>query len=244
MTFDQSEYDIRCEWGEQGVRRLAPTSDVLIIIDVLSFSTSLEIAASRGASVFPYRWKDETAHAFASSVHAEVADRDNPYGFSLSPTSLLKLPTGARLVLPSPNGSTLSLSAGSTPTLAGCLRNCRAVAESALRKGRRVALAPAGERWEDGTLRPCLEDLIGAGAIIRFLTGRLSPEAASALAVFEDARPTLFERLKRCGSGKEKLERNEENDIRLAAELDVSSSVPVLLGGAFQKEASTAFPER
>ena len=26
MTFDQQEFDIRCEWGEQGVAHLAPIS--------------------------------------------------------------------------------------------------------------------------------------------------------------------------------------------------------------------------
>jgi 2-phosphosulfolactate phosphatase len=41
MTFDQQEFDIRCEWGAHGVAVLAPISDVLIIIAVLSFSSSV-----------------------------------------------------------------------------------------------------------------------------------------------------------------------------------------------------------
>src|SRR5918912_306473 len=236
MIFDQSEFNIRCEWGEQGVACLAPISDVVVIVDVLSFSTAVEIAANQGAVVFPYRWKDETAYSFAGSVNAEVADKKNVNGFSLSPASLLNLPNGARLVLPSPNGSTLSLSTGSTRTIIGCLRNCRAAAESALRTGRNIALIPAGERWPDGTLRPCVEDLAGAGAIINFLKGTLSPEAAAALAVFECMAGSTFERLKSCSSGKEKLERGEERDIYLAAEFDVGGCVPVLTGGAFQRE--------
>jgi len=36
MLFDQSEYALRCEWGAQGVAQLAPISDVLIVVDVLS----------------------------------------------------------------------------------------------------------------------------------------------------------------------------------------------------------------
>src|ERR1051325_11073375 len=109
MIFDQSEYDVRSEWGEQGVKTLAPVSDVVVIVDVLSFSTAVEIATSQGATVFPYRWKDETAHAYAEAVGAEVADKSNRNNRSLSPTSLLNLTAGARLVIPSPNGSTLSL---------------------------------------------------------------------------------------------------------------------------------------
>ena len=54
MTFDQADFDVRREWGEQGVRQLAPISDVVIIIDVLSFSTCIDIATGRGAIAFPH----------------------------------------------------------------------------------------------------------------------------------------------------------------------------------------------
>lgn len=235
MIFDQAEYNVRCEWGERGVLTLAPISDVVIIVDVLSFSTAVEIAVNQGAVVFPFRWKDETADAFAKSVNAEVADKGNVNNYSLSPASLLNLPFGTRLVLPSPNGSTLSLLCGSKLTIAACLRNARAAAESAMKSGSKIAVIPAGERWDDETLRPCFEDLIGAGAIISFLQGTKSPEAAAAVSVFENARGNLLEQLKSCSSGKEKLERDEEKDIKLAAELNISSCVPFLENGAFTK---------
>jgi 2-phosphosulfolactate phosphatase len=38
MYFDQSEYDIRFEWGLAGVKALAPICDVMVIVDVLSFT--------------------------------------------------------------------------------------------------------------------------------------------------------------------------------------------------------------
>ncbi len=66
MTFDQHEFDIRCEWGEQGVAALAPISDVVVIVDVLSFSTCVEIATRRNATVFPYGWRDQSAEVFAA----------------------------------------------------------------------------------------------------------------------------------------------------------------------------------
>lgn len=69
MSFDQAEFEVRCEWGEKGVAQLAPISDVVVIIDVLSFSTCIDIANSRGAIVFPYQWKDESAQTFAQSCH-------------------------------------------------------------------------------------------------------------------------------------------------------------------------------
>ena len=93
MIFSQSEFNIRCEWGENGVAQLAPISDVVVIVDVLSFSTCVEIATRRGAMIFPYRWRDETAEAFAVSVGAELADnRRSQSKYSLSPESLTNIP--------------------------------------------------------------------------------------------------------------------------------------------------------
>ena len=237
MIFDQSEFNIRCEWGEKGVALLAPISDVVIIVDVLSFSTAVDIATNRGALIYPYRWKDETAYLFAESINAEVADKNNERGYSLSPASLTAVARGIRLVLPSPNGSSLSLATGSTLTIAGCLRNCRAVAESAMRKGKNIAVIPAGERWDDGTLRPCLEDLAGAGAIIQYLRGARSPDARAAVAVFESVSSNLPEQIKNCGSGKEKVAKAQDRDILLASELNASDCVPVMIEGAYKKEA-------
>jgi 2-phosphosulfolactate phosphatase len=54
MTGSQATFDVRCEWGEQGIAQMAPTSDVVAIVDVMSFSTSVDTAASRGAVIFPY----------------------------------------------------------------------------------------------------------------------------------------------------------------------------------------------
>ena len=100
---DQAEYKIRFEWAERGVSLLAPISDAIVIVDVLSFSTAVEIATNQSALIYPYRWNDPSAYEFAESVRADVADRDNQNGYCLSPASLLKLPPGIRLILPSPN---------------------------------------------------------------------------------------------------------------------------------------------
>lgn len=235
MFYHQQEFELRCEWGEHGVEVLAPISDVIIIVDVLSFSTSVNIAVERGASVFPYRGNDAGAAEYAASLNAQLADfkrRSNQP--SLSPHSLLSLPAGARLVLPSPNGAILALAAGITPVVAGCLRNARAVAQAVQNFGTKVAVIPAGERWrEDNGLRPSFEDMLGAGAILSYLTGKLSPEAVSVVAAFQATQPRLAELLLQCSSGKELLERGYVEDVQLAAQLNVSQIVPVLKGGAF-----------
>jgi len=129
---------------------------------------------------------------------------DHPV-YSLSPASLRMIPPGTALVLPSPNRSTLALRA-SGPVYTACLRNAPAVAAQAVVHGSRIAVIPAGERWPDGTLRPCVEDLIGAGAAIAAMTGTMSPEAEGALATFTRFNRDLLGALGRCGSGKELIE--------------------------------------
>jgi 2-phosphosulfolactate phosphatase len=128
VWFDQDAYALRCEWGAAGITALAPCVDVLILVDVLSFSTCVDIAIARGARVYPYPWKDASAAAFAQSVEALLAGPRSRDHVSLSPGSLQRLTPGARVVLPSPNGATLSRLTGRVPTLTGCLRNAIAVA--------------------------------------------------------------------------------------------------------------------
>ena len=53
MFYDQSEFDIRQEWGLRGVEVLAPISDVVIVVDVLSFSTCVDVAVGRGGGGLP-----------------------------------------------------------------------------------------------------------------------------------------------------------------------------------------------
>jgi len=235
MIFNQSEFDLRCEWGICGVTQLAPISDVVVIVDVLSFSTCVEIATSREAIIFPYRWQDDKAIAYARSVNAILANRQRTTsaGYSLSPSSLDRIPAGTRLVLPSPNGATLSLQTGKTITLAGCLRNCQAIAEFAQSCGTKIAVIPSGEKWENGSLRPCLEDAIGAGAILSYLQGNPSPEAKAAMATFEIFRADLASALSQSSSGKELISRGFSSDIELAATLNVSDCIPICRDRAY-----------
>ncbi|AFY86716.1 MAG: 2-phosphosulfolactate phosphatase [Chroococcidiopsis cubana SAG 39.79] len=235
MIFNQSEFDLRCEWGIGGVMQLAPISDVVVIVDVLSFSTCVEIATNRGAIIFPYRWQDDTAIAYAQSVNATLASRRRTpsAGYSLSPSSLDRIPAGTRLVLPSPNGATLSLQTGNTLTVSGCLRNCQAIAEFAQSCGTQIAVIPAGERWEDGSLRPSLEDAIGAGAILSYLQGKPSPEAKAAMVTFQMFRTDIASALSQCSSGKELISRGFSGDLELATALNVSECIPICRDRAY-----------
>jgi len=233
MFTDQSAYAVRFEWGMGGVDALSPGADVTVLVDVLSFCTCVDVAVSRGARVFPCRWRDGSEQDFAAAHDALLAQRERCLegAYSLSPSSLRHLPRDARLVLPSPNGSALSMRAGeSSITFAGCLRNRSAVARAA--QGGTVAVIACGERWPDGSLRPALEDMLGAGAIIAALGGARSPEAQWAADVFVACGDPVA-RLRACSSGRELIERGFEDDVTLAAAVDVSHAAPRLVGDAY-----------
>ena len=243
MHFDQDGFPLRCEWGLEGLVALQPAADAIVIVDVLSFSTAVDIALSQGASVLPYRWKDASARQFARKSGAVLAGgRSSGSEYSLSPASLRAIPAGTRLVLPSPNGSTLALAASRVPVFTACLRNAPAVAKQAAALGPRIAVIPAGERWRDSSLRPCLEDLVGAGAVLAELPGTPSPEAEVAIAAFLRLRGNLPEALFHCGSGRELAERGFAADLELAADYDASRVVPVLEQGQFIDCSTGAAP--
>src|SRR5262245_59762044 len=159
----------------------------IAIVDVLSFTTCVSVACARRARVFPVPWRDERILAFAAERGALVAGpRGDTQAYTLSPASLATLPADARVVLPSPNGSHLShLAAQSGAVFAGSLRNVSALAERLRDALRPIAVIAAGERWPDDRLRPCVEDLVGAGALIAHLHGSASTEAQLARAAWE-----------------------------------------------------------
>ena len=83
-------------------------------------------------------------------------------------------------------------------------------------------------------MRPAIEDLVGAGAIIHALKGSRSPEAVSAVAVFKEFKGKLESILSESSSGRELVGRGFERDVRLAAALDVSNRVPMLVEEAYR----------
>jgi 2-phosphosulfolactate phosphatase len=259
---------LHLDWGLDGARAAA-LGGALVVVDVLSFSTAVTIMTGRGSSVYPHTWPSPDVEAFARARDAAWAvgrrEVSAEHPWSLSPSDLIAAPAVDRLVLPSPNGSAISAAAGASAfgadggpagdhpaggvpaecvVVAGCLRNASAVAAWLENAGygtqeRPVTVIAAGERWPDGGLRPALEDLLGAAAIIAAMNGHIirSPEAAVAEVGWFAHRHHAAEFLRECYSGRVLIDRDRGADVGLAAEYDAQDVVPVLVDGAFRQSA-------
>jgi 2-phosphosulfolactate phosphatase len=240
----QRPFDVRLEWGPPAAEALRDVA-CAVVVDVLSFTTAVTVAVERGVAVHPFRWRDERAAAYAAEVGATLAVgrleavREGVAGVSLSPAAMARVEGVERIVLPSPNGSTIStaLAASGGTVVAACLRNAPAVAAWLVARGAPgpVAVIPAGERWPDDTLRPAVEDLWGAGAVVAGLLDAglaASPEARAAAAAFVAA--DLPGDLRECVSGRELGDRGFAEDVAIAGEYGASPVVPVLVDNAFR----------
>jgi 2-phosphosulfolactate phosphatase len=264
MEHAQRDVTVRMDWGLRGAEAVGADAAIAVVVDVLSFTTTLTVAVDAGAEVYPFRWKDASALEFAREHDAVLAvgrfeARDAepaggvPRAVSLSAASLKGATGLERIVLPSPNGSTLAhaLADGGATVVGAALRNRSAVARwiadmlaaAAVpdpADGARlpaVAVVAAGERWPDGSLRPAVEDLWGAGAVIAALSelgiGDQSPESWTAEAAFRGVEESLAAELADCASGQELATAGFGEDVAIAAELDSSNCVPVLIGERF-----------
>lgn len=220
-------------WGPRGLDALAVACDAVVIVDVLSFSTSVDVALTAGATVFPCA-DQEAARVLAASVRGVAAVRRGEPGWSLSPASLLAIPPGTRLVLAAVNGGAVATRALANRrdllVFVGGLRNMTAVATAVRAFAQRPGLVAAGERRDDGTIRFAREDWFGVGGIAGALGLPLASRAAAAADSFRQARGDLEAAILTTRSGGELVERGFAHDVRLAAEIDVSATVPQLEG--------------
>ena len=232
----------RCQLakGRRGAREAAQRGDVIVVVDTLSFSTSAITAVHNGGIVFPCA-KDEDPTAFAKRVNAEAAvgrpDVPQQGRFSLSPHTYFNIEPNTRIVLASPNGATCSRYARDVPTLiVGTLINARAAAKALTHiintTDHAISLLSCGERWpdpdEDGPLRWALEDDLGVGAILSYLSCDKSPEARACEGTFLHLRDELSTSLTNCPSGRELCDRKFSKDVTHAAHLNWCDTVPVM----------------
>jgi len=177
-----------------------------------------------------------------AAVEHGSATAEHPW--SSSPADLMRAPAVPDLVLPSPSGAAICATAEATGAhvVVACLRNASAVAEWLIASkygtpSRPIGVIAVGEQWPDGSLRPCVEDLVGAAAVLEELSG-LSGELDGEFSVEAElvamvGEMDLAEAVRGCVSAQELRARGYAEDVQIAAKRDVSSLVPVLRQGAF-----------
>lgn len=130
----------------------------------------------------------------------------------------------------------LDLATRVTTVVAGSLHNARAVADWLAREHdedeQTVAVIAVGDAWPDGSLRPALEDLWGAGAILAALEDHdwrgLSPEAAWAADSYRLVVGREESHLVACAGGQLCIAAGQRDEVRRAADVDGSRTVPLL----------------
>ncbi|MEI5908215.1 2-phosphosulfolactate phosphatase [Bacillus spongiae] len=253
MVFDQSPYRIRVEWGKRGAREAAERGDIVIIVDVLSFSSTVVSAVKYGATIYPYP-PSLDGKEFAKKIGAEfilgrseAAKGGNP---TLSPSSFNPTHFNEKYVLTSLNGSFCTWVAAKVPALfIGSLLNASSVAlvanQYSTNTKANITVVPCGEQWgdvrkEEDTLRPSIEDYLGAGAILTSLDGEKSPEAEVCMAAFPQVKERIAQLIWDCGSGRELRERGFAVDVEHCSQLNKYQVVPLLHNHYFVNAASSS----
>ncbi|WP_309065825.1 2-phosphosulfolactate phosphatase [Microbacterium sp.] len=214
--FDQSTYQVRFDWGVEGLARIAP-ADVVVVVDVLRFSSSMADAVARGD-----RMGREEALVWSvngAAVAAAAADRAD------APVVLL--------------GSIRNAAATARAVLAVQERRAARTAVTVIAAGERTPEGGLRFAVEDqlgaGAVLAALSDLG---------IDHSSPEAAAAAESFRALRRALRHLLTASGSGRELAEGVEVTErmraagvqpvtVADAAELDAVDAVPVLRDGVF-----------
>jgi 2-phosphosulfolactate phosphatase len=237
---------VHVEWGTLGAELAASRGDIVVIVDVLSFSTTITIATARDFTCLVYSGAEIEAMGGLTRAGEQLGARPlskrrrvPPGEISLSPSSLLAAEPGQRVLFTSLNGAAVAAASTKSPAvLVGGLRNARACAEEVSRllkdgAAGRVTVVACGEHWSSVEpavegLRPSLEDWLGAGLICERLAAlglRLSAEANVAATAWTASGG--LPALRTCVSARELEAAGFADDVALALEVDADDQVPV-----------------
>lgn len=214
--FDQSYYQVRLEWGAEGLARLA-TADVVVVVDVLRFSSTMADLVAGGDTV---ELADARGWSTNGATVAQAADD-----------------TGAVVLL----GGIRNASATARAVMTIQERRAARTSVTVIAAGERTSDGALRYAVEDqlgaGAVIAALTDLG---------IDHCAPDAAVAAESFRALRRALRHLLAASGSGRELVDgvpstaRMLEAGIRPAttdeaAELDAVDAVPTLRDGVFER---------
>ncbi|MDP1608257.1 MAG: 2-phosphosulfolactate phosphatase [Chlamydiales bacterium] len=219
-------------WGQDGLAYYGTFFSAIVIVDVLSFCTTVDMALSKGCSIIPTNIEDENLlRSISKERKAILAKKRNEPGITLSPASMQFVDSNQTILLPSLNGSTLIDLAShfEKPVFAGCFRNSQVLSDVLnFKKFFPTLFVAAGERYPNKMLRPSIEDYWGVGSILACLEGEKTIEAEFAIQSFNTASSDLKNNLMACESGQELIAHGFRQDVELAAEYNFSDKISFL----------------
>ncbi|MBN9194900.1 MAG: 2-phosphosulfolactate phosphatase [Microbacterium sp.] len=204
--FDQARYQVRLEWGAEGLARLAP-ADVVVVVDVLRLSTTVAVAVARGEHV-------------PLAAAEEVSINGAPIARAAAASGAVVLLGGLR------NAEAVARAVRDEQHRRGARTSVTIVAAG--ERTAKDAAAPVRFAVEDQLGAGAVVDALGVQGI-----DHTSPEAAAAAEAFRGLRGAVRHLLTASGSGQELIERGLRGDVLTAAELSVLDAVPVLRDGVF-----------
>ena len=230
------------EWGVDGALAAVNRGDVILVIDVLRFTSAAITAISKGFTVIPAKTESD-AYSLAKQFNVRF---DRKGLAALSPESFIN-ENPSFIVLTSPHGATLSCTvADAENAFLASFLNATAAAQKALgaakRTGKNISIVASGEIGaERRGIMPdfenkidldneifCFEDYACAGYIGTLLQIKKSDELLNAGNVFALYKPTLSDALLQCASGKYLVDNGMERDVRFCSQLNVFSVVPAI----------------
>ncbi len=241
--FDQSPYQCRMDWGVRGVQEASKRGDIIVVVDILSFSSAITNAVHQGVIIYPFP-REGDINEFGKQVDAEVCilerSRARELGLpSLSATSFNESHKNKKFVISSINGATCVKAAGENNYIfIGCFLNVSAVANTINQiqkeKNINITVIASGERWssdegEPKELRPSIEDYLGAGAILELLDGTKSPESKVCISAYKNSKSELNELILDSSSGRELMNIGFPEDVKFSSQLDIFTEVPLLV---------------
>lgn len=219
-------------WGQDGLTYYGDFFAAIVIVDVLSFCTTVDVAISKGCSVIPTKIENKgQLLSLAKQQQAILAKKRNEPGITLSPSSLESIDSKQIILLPSPNGSTLMDLASHfhKPVFAGCFRNAKVLSNCLnLKKFFPILFVAAGERYPNKMLRPAIEDYWGVGSILAAVDGNKTIEAECAIQSFRAISNDIKSNLIACESAQELIVHGYTKDVELAGEYNSSDSISEL----------------
>lgn len=245
-VFNQAPFQCRMDWGARGVKEASARGDIIIVVDVLSFSSAITNAVHNGVIIYPFP-RTGDINEYGKLAEAEVCilerTRARELGLpSLSATSFNESHKGKKYIVSSINGATCVKAANeSNLVFVGCLLNISAVVNVVNQiqkdKNLNITVIASGERWnsandEPKELRPSIEDYLGVGAILELLNGTKSPEAKVCISAYKNSKTELNDLIADSSSGRELKAMEFPEDVEFCSQIDIYKEVPVIVQDA------------